>query len=445
MRNRTILSIASFLLFFQMQAQINPATNHIALDISTFPQNSSFNYDSCFAVADNLGAASVGMSQNWTAIETAPHVFNMSLFDIANYYYPAHNMPVDLTVTPIHTNNLEVPSDLTTTAFDDPAFISRFNILLDSIKMHTPNLVLSSLVIGSEHDVYLGSNTTKWAQYTTFYNSVLSHAHTLWPGVKVATELTFGGITIFNALAQTMNTNSDYIGVSYYPLNPDFTVQSPTVVATDFNTICSLYPTKPICYYQFGYPSSPTCNSSESLQSQFITETFTAWDAHPANIRMIDFTWLHDLDTALVNYYGTYYGITNAAFLEFLHTLGLRQWSGSGTDKPALLELECQAKQRGYNNMSIVCSTGIPEEKSKVLYISPNPARGHFGIANSMLLIKARLKIFDVKGQKVKDIPVTALTAGEIDIQKLPDGMYFVILENNNKLFTTKLIIQNEN
>ena len=176
-------------------AQINPLNNKISLDVSTFPQNSAYNYDSCFTVGKDLGMAQVGLSQNWTAIETAPLTYNFTIFNIANYYYPLHNMPIDLTITPIHTNKLEVPSDLVSTSFSNTVMISRFNTLLDSVKAHIPNVTLSSLVIGSEHDVYLGSNATLWNDYTVFYNAVMAHTKILWPGVKVATEITFDGIT----------------------------------------------------------------------------------------------------------------------------------------------------------------------------------------------------------------------------------------------------------
>ncbi|MCK9208685.1 MAG: hypothetical protein M0P66_16355, partial [Salinivirgaceae bacterium] len=285
-----------------IKGQITPVDNIIGIDVSTFPQNAGFNYDSCFLLGKNLGMGSVGIFQNWTAIETAPFTYDFAIMDIANYYYPAYSMPVDLTITPIHTNNLEVPSDLTSVAFDDPIFINRFKTLLDSIKVHIPNVTLSSLVIGSEFDVYLGTDAALWTQYANFYNSVSSYAKTLWPGLNVATELTFKGITSQNGFAQVLNSNSDFIGVSYYPLNNDFTVKPVSTVPVDFATLVGLYPTKPICFYQYGYPSSTVCNSSEALQARFITQTFSAWDTYAANIRMIDFTWLHDLDTALVNY-----------------------------------------------------------------------------------------------------------------------------------------------
>ncbi len=423
-----------FLLFLAagVKAQITPANNKIGLDISTNAQNSSvFNYDSCFTVGYNLGMSQVGLFQKWSAIETSPLNYNMTVFDIANIYYPAVNMPIDLTITPINTNVLEVPSDLTSAAFNSTVMISRFNRLLDSVKAHIPNVTLSSLVIGSEHDVYIGNNTSLWADYTVFYNAVMAHAKVLWPGLKVATELTFDGITSHSTQAQTLNTNSDYIGVSYYPLNSNFTVKSPTVIPVDFSTLVNLFPTKKLCFYQYGYPSSATCNSSNALQTQFITQTFLSWDVYAANIRLIDFTWLHDLDPAQVSALGNYYGITNAAFLEYLRTLGLRTWNGNGADKPALNELRCQAKVRGYNNLNLTgCNlTGVKENNLNDLSVSvfPNPSSSLINIYTGSDEFTG-ISIYDAAGKKVREIDFL----NTVDVSNLDNGIYFLILSGYN-------------
>jgi hypothetical protein len=441
-----------------LKAQVTPGTNSIGLDVSTFAENPSFNYDSCFAIGQNLGMGSVGLFRNWTGIETSPNTFDLTIFDIANYYYPLYNMPVDLTITPIHTNNLEVPADLTTTAFNDPILINRFKTLLDSVKVHLPNLTLSSLVIGSEQDVYLGGNPTLWSHYTTFYDSVASHARSLWPGVKIATELTFNGITTYNTYAQVLNTNSDYIGVSYYPINTDFTVQPVPVLATDFANLVGLYPSKPLCFYQYGYPSSPVCNSSENLQAQFITETFNVWDTYASNIRYIDFTWLHDLDSAAVNFYGSYYGINDPVFLAFLRSLGLRTWNGSGAHKAALIELECQARQRGFNNLSTNCTTGnlaLNGKQQPSILIYPNPAQERLTIHIAHELNSARVELYNAMGQLERAvsfldanhlmIETSDLREGayfEVDISSWPMGMYFysVTDKDYNVLHSGKLI-----
>ena len=75
-------------------------------------------------------------------------------------------------------------------------------------------------------DVYLGSDSNKWAQYTNFYSAVAAYAKSLRGDVKVASEATFNGLTGSSLnFMQTLNTFSDVIAVSYYPFNPDFTVK----------------------------------------------------------------------------------------------------------------------------------------------------------------------------------------------------------------------------
>ena len=436
-------TLVMLLLSVTANAQINPTNNKISVDVSTQPQNAAFDYNSCFALGANLGMSSVGIHQSWTALETAPNIFNFTILDIANLYYPAHNMPIDLNIDPLETNHLEVPSDLTTMAFDNPLFINRFKTLLDSVKVHIPNTTtFSSLVIGSEGDIYLGSNAMLWQQYTTFYNAVAAYARVLWPGLKISTELTFDGLKAYNTFAQTLNTNSDYIGVSYYPLNSNFTVKPVSTIPSDFATITALYPIKPICFYQYGYPSSKSCNSSETQQAQFITQTFQSWDTYASNIRIIDFTWLHDLDTAAVNYNAAYYGISDTAFLEFLHTLGLRTWNGNGTDKQAFLELKCQAKQRGYNSLPITCSTGIDESSFENTFsMFPNPATETLSIKMLVDIKNANIKIYNELGQNVKSKSNINSRSISIDVADLTSGLYFMELQNGNRRINGKFII----
>ena len=429
-------TIASLLILFSSiaQAQITPANNKISVDVSTYHvQNPAYNYDSSFLIGKNIGMSEVKIFINWTALETAPHTFDFTILDIANLYYPAYSMPIDINLNPINTNQLAVPSDLVSVAFNNPVFINRYKILLDSMKVHIPAVTISSLVIGSEIGAYLGNDSAKWSQYTIFYDSVSTYAKTLWPDLKVSVELQFSDFTNYNSYAQKINISSDYIGVSYYPLWGNFTVKPPYVVGADMDTLVRLYPTKPICYYQFGYPTSPTCGSSDSLQSEFILKAFQYWDYYAAHIRMIDFTWLTDLDTAAVNYYGTYYGLTDTIFLEYLRTIGLRQWTGNGIDKPALNELRCQAKQRGYNTLPLVCNTTgingtfISDQNIKVY---PNPASESIVIESPLLEANDRVLIFNSLGMPVKEIPMTQMSL-QINISDLPAGLYFIGTKSN--------------
>lgn len=405
-------------------SQINPSFNKIVVDVSTMPQNNTYNYDSCFKAGVDIGMTQTGMFQTWKTLEPSPLSYNTSFLDIANIYYPANNMPLDLTLVPINTNVLEVPSDLTVTPMSSTVMIGRFNRLLDTIKVHIPNVTLASLVIGSEHDVYFGNNTAQWNDYIIFYNATMAYAKTLWPGLKVSTELTFNGIITNSTLAQNLNTNSDYIGVSYYPLNTNFTVKPISTIPTDFATLVNLFPSTPICFYQYGYPSSTVCASSDLLQSQFITQTFQTWDQYHTNVKMIDFTWLHDLDPAQVANLSAYYNLNDPAFLEYLRTLGIRTWGNKGTDKPAIHELRCQAKARGYNTLPIACTfAGTMEFEENAISIHPNPSASYIEFQTSTKITSVEIQ--NTLGETVyrKTDP---LGVNRIETTELKNGVYFI-------------------
>jgi hypothetical protein len=363
--------------------------------------------------------------------------------DFANLYYPNNShfdIPVDLNIDPVETNHEELPSDISGLAFDNPVIINRFKILLDSIFKHIPDLQLSSLVIGSEIDAYLGTDSGKWGQYITFYAAVSAYARTLRPGLKVSCEAQFAGLTT-NAsdYLQKLNQYSDIIGVSYYPLYGDFTVKQPVSVASDFDNIVNQYPSKPIFFYQAGYPSAQLCNSSETLQAEFIRQVFQNWDAHSDNIKMIDFTWLHDWSEEAVKTWASYYGLNDSVFLAFIGSIGLRYWDGNGCDKASFKELQCQAKQRGYNNLNIDCSTGIAEQDNNIdgITIFPNPSCGkinvnipekarHLQIINSVGEI---IKSFEINGEE----KITAVIAA--------NGIYTIIISADRQILAKKFVV----
>ena len=307
-------------------------------------------YDGAIDTAMNAGAEMTNVSLHWTTIETSPGVYDNSFLSIADIYYPTKGLSINLALQTINTNQKEVPADLQALDFDDPVMIARFKQLLDFVFAEIPNITLNSLIIGNEIDVYLGTDAQKWAQYQSFYSQVSAYARGLWPNLQIGAKATYAGITgpAQNELL-SLNTISDLVMVTYYPLNADFTVKDPGVVANDFATLVSLYPSAPIYMMEVGFPSGPLCNSSEMLQSDFIREVFKAWDTYNTEIPLISFTWLTDLSSQTVQDLGTYYGLNDAVFLEYLGTLGLRTYSGSGTDKQAFATLADEASKRGWN------------------------------------------------------------------------------------------------
>jgi hypothetical protein len=438
-----ILLINAFTCF----SQINPSKNIISIDVNQ-PQDSNYTYDSAFRFCESIGMKETGLFLTWTSIETAPETFNFTYADIANEYYPLYNTPIDLTIAPIATDVLEVPSDLRKLNFDDSTMIHRFDVMLDSLFKHIPNLQLASLVIGSEVDIYLGSDSAKWYQYINFFKAVSTHARTLRPNIKIACEATYAGLTEADSVyMRKINNLTDHIGVSYYPLSSTYQVLPPDTVKYNFLKIVSLYPTRLIDFYQLGYPSSSSCSSSLTKQADFIKNVFSAWDSFATSIRMIDFTWLHDISPATVTAYSKYYGVSDTSFLAYLGTLGLITYTGYGAFKPAFHELICEAAQRAYN--TVLCLTSLPEISERLqskIEVVPMPINASSKIILSLDKSEnIQLAVYNMQGQMLYIIDNSFKDAG-VYIYPLDHlaatGMYFIKLVEENSGITVKKVIK---
>ncbi|MDD8017751.1 MAG: T9SS type A sorting domain-containing protein [Bacteroidota bacterium] len=448
MKHGFFVATMLFLTTAHLFAQVSPANNIIGVDI-TLPQDSTYTFTTAFTQCYGLGMREIGLHLPWAFVETAPGKFDFTWLDFANIYYPHNgifNIPVDLNIDPIETNQRSMPSDIAPLAFDDSTVIKRFKILLDSLFAHIPDIQLSSLVIGSEVDAYLKSDSVQWRQYTKFYSIVSAYAKTKRAGLKVSCEAQHQGLTTYaKQYLQTLNGFSDYIGVSYFPLQGDFTARPVSTVIIDFADVVALYPSKPIYFYQLGYPSSVRCKSSEEQQRQFIQRVFTTWDTYASKITMIDFTWMHDYSPAAVDYWGTFYGLKDSVFLSFLGSIGLRSYSGSGTNKSAFNELICQTKQRGFNSLS--CLTGVADvtdgsSSSDAVY--PNPASSQISFSLHDRQIKNyTVKIFNILGQEVFSARYeNNFSANTISLSHLPTGIYFFRITNNGQtMHNQKMVI----
>lgn len=348
-----------------------------------------------FNLASSIGMQSISVSLDWTDIDigtdstTSPPVPvyqtdpDANFLAIANGCYPNSGTLVSLTLRPITTLIASRPAAIESLPFDDPQVIDRFEALIDFVYGQIPDLELSSLVIGSEVDLYLTSEARR-AAYLAFYRAVSGYARDEYarrfperPALKVAVETTHRGLLDAQTQRyyQDLNAFSDVVGVSYYPLEGGM-VQPPSIVGADFDALVALYPGKPLYFYQLGYPSgyydtaaypelqsgtvSPVIGSSDEMQAAFVSETFDAWDAHATEIGLIDFTWLHDLspDAVAATAAAPAFGGTSSPapdFVEFLRTLGLRTATGpggalDGGDKTAFQRLREAASARGWTD-----------------------------------------------------------------------------------------------
>jgi hypothetical protein len=306
-------------------------------------------YDAAMQIAINAGAEAVSMSLGWDDIETAPGEFNpeTNWLEIANAYYPMQEIAVSLVINPIDTNVDRRPQDLRDKDYDDPQVIARYNALLDYIHIQIPDLQLVSLSIGNEIDATLGDDAEAWQQYTNFFAATSVHARTLWPDVPVGSKVMYSGaMGESTSYVQALTVHADIVMITYYPLDAKFQVQDPAEAETDLQKLVTTFEGKDIVLAEVGYPSSEVNGSSMIKQAKFVHHMFVAWDKYADRIKLISFTFQTDMSPERVSDLEAYYGFSNKAFAEYLHTLGLRTYDGK--DKLAWKQLVAEAEARGW-------------------------------------------------------------------------------------------------
>ena len=308
------------------------------------------NYDKIFAESLKAGNETMVVPQDWNELETTPGTYGKgkNLLAIANFYYPAQNIPVHLIIRPIHTTRKVVPADLMDKPLDHPPTIERFKKLLDWVATQIPKVTLTSMVIGSEVDLTMWGNAQKWEEWTRFYAAVTPYARKKFPGTLISCETSYSAFSGPDLpRVRKLHQHSDVIGVSYYPMKRKLRgVREPRSVHADFDRVVNAIPKKPIIYYQIGYPSSAALGSSEKHQASFIVEAFRAWDKHADRIRMLNFEWMHETPKHGLDHYTKYYQYDTPDFRSFLGSLGLQSWEGK--PKLAWHAFIKEAKARGF-------------------------------------------------------------------------------------------------
>ncbi|MES2284220.1 MAG: T9SS type A sorting domain-containing protein [Bacteroidota bacterium] len=87
------------------------------------------------------------------------------------------------------------------------------------------------------------------------------------------------------------------------------------------------------------------------------------------------------------------------------------------------------------------CPLGIDESNDIEFSIYPNPAQNDIKIETSIYLNNVELTIYNSFGQVVKKISKLNGNSFTIENKELSNGLYFIVLANENKHITSKLII----
>ncbi len=322
----------------------------LGLDLLDLTQSNSFEEN--IELAKEIGVNFIALHLPWSSIETTPNNYTAPYraIELLGQVAEANNLKLSLTIRPIDLTGKTVPSDLESTRFNNSEMINRFKSLVDFVFTKIAPEYLLNFQIGNEIDGYDISTEapTFWEDYGIFLQEITNYIHSVNPDVKVGFTGTHHGLlqnpARFNALLQ----NVDILGVTYYPINDDFSVKDPNTVFSDLENLSTAFETKPIYIQEVGYQSSEVNNSNEEKQANFFCNFFKAWDSHANRIKSANILRLNDLsEQGAINASGPY-GASNNEFIEYLRTLGLRTFADKGTNKKAFATVKENAAARGW-------------------------------------------------------------------------------------------------
>ena len=306
----------------------------ILLDTPNSSAPTQAGIDAATSLALGTGAEAVVLTYTWSSLEAQPGQIDLSVMRSSLSYFHGKGLKCYLGIQVINTVKREVPPDLAITAFNDPVFIARFHALLDAIRplLTSNDLYLS---IGNEVDVYLQANPAEWSTYLAFYDATVQYVHQTTPNIQVGVTTTFGGYSRESVQqVHALNSSSDVVLLTYYPLGTGTQVGSANSPTADLPHMLSLADGKSVVLQEAGYPSGTLNASSEQLQAQFVTSLIAAWRTAGNRMPLLNYFILYDFDAKTCADLDVYYGLQgDSAFISYLCTLGLRR--SDGTEKPA--------------------------------------------------------------------------------------------------------------
>ena len=282
-----------------------PANNFVVsmnanISASELPATYPTEYQSIYAA----GARGAQTAAPWSSLNPTGPTYDLTM--ISNIYfgldalagYGFTSILINIPIVAISARTM--PADIAGLPFNNATVKSRYHALIDLVVPYL-NGSVKYVSLGNEVDTYFSTHASELAQYKELIEDARTYIHSLKPNIKVGVTTTFDGATSTQiANVASLNANMDIVILTYYPTNPpNFTVRAPSTVSSDMAAMINIAGGKPLVLQEWGYPSSTFLSSTEQMQADFITNTFSSWRQYgSARIPFISFFKRREWDSA---------------------------------------------------------------------------------------------------------------------------------------------------
>ena len=323
--------------------------NHLPLPMNNrtlglaISDNKQVTYDQACNALVKMGANFTEFSIHWDDIEKSKETYSFEWFDIINVYFKEKNIKIGLSIGAIDMVSDRRPKDLLDLPINSEIVINRYNNMIKQVLSRMPDIDILYVSVSNEISSHFKTEQD-FENYSIFEKQTSKFIRGINPNTLTGTKNMFSALTgpQKDILAE-VNKNKKYIFVNYYPLKPDFSFKTPSVIHQDIQTLKQQYPNTKIYFTEIGYASG-TNIASEQLQSLFFQEMFIAWDNNKDLIPLMNIDWLLDKEPQALDNSRKLFGNVNNNFYEYLATLGLANKDGS--KKPAYYTIQKEVSKR---------------------------------------------------------------------------------------------------
>ena len=260
-------------------------------------------------------------SATWSTIERPAGSFDLTaLKETMNASAP---LPVAFTLKIIEAGDRRMPEAYRGLAWDSPEMVRRVS---DVIEQAAPILGRRpwSYAIGNEIDMYFAQRPQEIAAYGRLLEQLKPIVAARHPTASFTTAWQFSSIARLRTTYAPIVASLDHVALTYYPLNPDFSVGRVDQLVRDLPTALEIARPLPIAFQELGYPSATLLGSSPERQAEFMRLSFDSIRAAGHQVLGATYLFQSDLPQWLVNDLLVAYRLDDPKFRAFLTTLGLR-------------------------------------------------------------------------------------------------------------------------
>lgn len=248
---------------------------------------------------------------------------------------------VNLLAFPIHMNERgPLPEDLKDTPLGSAEMIARWEAFVADAYSRLGRFFDAPIItIGNEVDIFVDSHPDERDGAIAFLDAAAQAVTRRWPGARPVNTCTYdvlakpGGRELLEAL----NRHTALVSFTWYDLGPGIQVGTGSSLAEVVAEIGAAGGDKPLYLQEISLPTGAACGGSEERQAARVHELFDLLGETPRS-QLEGAVWLTIDDwprAAMEAYIGTQFSMLdgNAAFLDYLSTLGLR--AEGGRPKPS--------------------------------------------------------------------------------------------------------------